>query len=110
MKYLFALWLILNFVLVACDKDDDLEPVVFPETVQAVINELRQNEGLCDICNVEIIEYKGKTYYNLYCGHWSCSHCEFYDEEGVKVDWGQDIFQDFFDTHEIVRIIPMCQD
>ena len=107
MKYLFILWIMLNLLFAAC-KDDEKDPVVLPEAIQQVVNESETDNDLCEICNVEIFEFEGKHYYNLYCAHWSCLYCNLYDENGDLVS-GEDFnFSGFLEQKKLIGKVPMC--
>ena len=103
----------MNLLLVACDKDDDPSSQELPQWLQEEINGLVSSSSkinLCDVCNVDFIEFNGKRYYDLYCGHWSCRYCHLYDEDGILVEWSQEDWGDFIETHKVIRTVPMCRD
>ena len=111
MKQLFILWILVNLLLVACNKnsDDEMELEAFPGSLELAINDLRSQDNLCDICTVEIIEFNNKKYYHLYCQIWSCLYCNVYDVDGNKVTFDQNNWESFIETHKVIRTVPMCR-
>ena len=108
MKYLFGIWILLNLLFIACDDHDD-DQIVLPASVQQAVNEAEIDASLCDVCNVEIYEFEGKQYYNLYCSHWSCIFCKLFDEDGNEVSGDSFNFDGFIENKKLVRMVPMCQ-
>ncbi|MGQ8337132.1 hypothetical protein ACUNWD_11325 [Sunxiuqinia sp. A32] len=91
------------------DKDETL--VVFPDSLELKIKELKQQgDDFCDICRVEVIQFEGEEYYSLYCDLWSCIYCHVYDEEGNEISWEQETWESFVENHEVIQTVPICQD
>lgn len=105
-KLIFTL-LVLLLVGLSCKKEES--PTVLPGWLQEEINDVTSNPNLCDICRVEISEFEGKLYYNLYCDLWSCAYCHFYDEDGNPPDWNADQWNQYIAAKRDIKTVPACQ-
>ena len=109
----FALFVIL---LASCKKENDKAadqaPAWLRTEFETALSGLEQSgsseQQLCEISVVEVYQLNGKVYYNLYCQLWSCYFCHLYDENGVKVNWGQEEWSDFDLNKKLVKTIPAC--
>jgi len=94
----------------SCDKkDEETNPDQFPGWLQSKITELTSPQNLCEITDVTIIEYNGKTYYHVYCGLWSCMYCQLFDEKGNRPAWETNQWNDFFAKKKEIKVVPACQ-
>lgn len=104
----FCIFLFL--VVSSCNKKDEITPPdQFPEWLELKITELTSGQNLCEITDVTIIDYKGKLYYNIYCGLWSCIYCELYDENGDHPTWETEQLNDFFANKKEIKTLPACE-
>lgn len=109
MKYLSILILfILLAVTESCKKEENLEENQFPEWLQTKIDELTSEQNICKYTDVTISEYQGKTYYEVYCGIWSCYHCQIFDDSGNRPTWNTDGWKDFFANQKVIKVLPAC--
>jgi len=109
MKPLF-LFILLIFAVIACDKKDEItQPEQFPEWLKSKITELTAEHNICTITDVTIIEYKGKKYYNIYCGYWSCVYCQLFDENGTHPTWNTEEMNNFFANKKDLTTLPACE-
>lgn len=106
----FTAILLLVFLLGmdSCKKEETSAPDQFPVWLQTKITELISSQNLCEITDVTIIEYKGKTYYHIYCGLWSCSHCQLFDDKGNHAVWENNEFNDFLKSGKVIKVLPAC--
>lgn len=93
----------------ACNKEEITNSDQFPEWLQTKIAELIPDQRSCSITNVTIIEYKGKKYFHVYCGIWSCVYCQLFDEEGNRPAWETAEWNDFHANQKVIKSIPACQ-
>jgi hypothetical protein len=84
------LYLILTFIfmLLACEEHQPA-PVVIPVWLKMQIQEMIDG-GDCEGCTVQRWTYNNEYFYHIYCNYWSCSNCEIYRYNGLKVVWGED--------------------
>lgn len=110
MKRLFIIACVIFLVgIFSCEKKDENKiPDQFPEWLQAKITELVPDQKMCEITDVTIIEFKGEKYYHIYCGLWSCSHCQLFDEQGNRPIWEPNEFNDFLKSGKVIKVIPAC--
>jgi hypothetical protein len=103
--------IVLLIGVLSCNKDNDeiATPSQFPEWLQAKITELVPEDNLCKLTDVTIIEYKGKTYYHIYCGIWSCMYCQLFDEQGNRPTWETSEWNDFFANQKEIQTLPACE-
>ena len=94
--------------LYSCKKDDHPANEPFPEWLQTKIDELTSEQNICEYTDVTIYEYQGKTYYEIYCGIWSCYHCQIFDETGSRPTWDTDEWKAFFANQKVVKVLPAC--
>jgi len=106
----FATILLFVFILGmdSCKKEENSTPDQFPEWLQTKITELLPDQRGCGITDVTISEYKGKRYYNIYCGLWSCVYCQLFDEKGNHPVWEANEFNDFLKNQKIIKTLPAC--
>jgi len=95
-------------VVPSCDKDDYDTTDDLPGWLQKKIPEIISPQ-LCAMTDVTVIRYNGKTYFNIYCGIWSCMYCHFYDENGNRPDWDDKTWNDFGAHSEVVKTLPACK-
>jgi hypothetical protein len=101
--------IILILAVLSCDnKDEETNPDQFPGWLQTKIVELTSEFDLCEITDVTIIEYNGKTYYHVYCGLWSCMYCHLFDEKGNSPNWESSQWNDFFAHKKEIKTVPAC--
>lgn len=111
MKRLFIIACAIFLVgILSCKKKDEITlPDQFPEWLQAKITALTSDKNICSITDVTITEHKGKRYYNVYCGLWSCVYCQFFDEQGNHPIWETNEFSDFLKSGKVIKVLPACQ-
>ncbi len=103
--------LILLVCLIAgegCKKEENLPDDQLPYWLQTKVTELTSEFDHCKYTNVEVIEYKGKYYYNINCALWNCIYCQIYDQKGNRPDWINGEMQDFLTNMKFVKILPAC--
>ena len=106
MKNLYIISFLFIF-LASCEKEDTLNSEI-PEWIKPRIVELENFEH-CFGCSLTRITYKNEYYYHIYCGLWSCSHCEMYSDNGklVREIEGFD-FEDFFANKKDEVVLWSC--
>jgi hypothetical protein len=106
----FTIILLLVFILGmdSCKKEEDAISDQFPGWLQTKITELTSEFNLCEYTDVTIIEYNGKTYYHIYCGVCSCSHCQLFDDKGNHAVWEDNEFSDFLKYGKVIKVLPAC--
>ena len=111
MKRLFLFACIFLFLGVSsCNKKDEITPPdQFPHWLELKITELTSEFKLCEITDVTYIEYKGKLYYHIYCGLWSCMYCQVFDENGNRPSWETNDWNDFFAHKKEIKTVPACE-
>jgi len=92
----------------SCKKEETSAPDQFPGWLQTKITELTSEFNLCKYTDVTISEYKGKRYFDVYCGAWSCYHCQLFDEQGNRPTWDSNGWNDFFANQKVIKILPAC--
>jgi hypothetical protein len=92
----------------SCKKEENSTTDQFPGWLQTKITELTSEFNLCEYTDVTIIEYNGKTYYHIYCGVWSCSHCQLFDDKGNHAVWEYNEFSDFLKYSKVIKALPAC--
>ena len=110
MKRLFLISFILLLLGVpSCkDKDKITPPDQFPQWLELKITELTSEFNICESTHVTIIDYKGKIYYHIYCGLWSCLYCQLFNETGTRPNWEPTEWEDFSANKKVVKTIPAC--
>lgn len=109
MKRLLFNILLVIFVLISCNKDEET-PERLPRWMQEKIEEVISVSSMdvCEICDVTITEYAGKKYYNFYCGHWSCLYCYFFDEDGNAPQWEAADWEAYEAGKKVVAVVSPC--
>jgi thioredoxin-related protein len=106
--FLFAC-LCLTLSTISCDKKDEITDVnQYPVWLQTKITELTSEFNLCEMTDVTIIEYKEKRYYHIYCGLWSCSYCQLFDDKGNYAVWETNEFANFLKSGKVIKVLPAC--
>lgn len=72
--------------------------------VAEVISEFNR----CELTNVEIINFEGKTYYNISCAIWNCIYCQLFDEKGNHPIWNSNEWNDFLANKKVIKTVPAC--
>ena len=109
MKSLLIAFLFI-FLLVpgSCKKEDNRTDDQFPAWLQTKITELTSEFNLCKMTDVTILEYKGKQYYHIYCGLWSCMYCQLFDEKGNRPTFTNTEWNDFLTNKKEIKTLPAC--
>lgn len=92
----------------SCRKDDTPADDQFPAWLQTRITELTSEFDLCKMTDVTILEYKGKKYYHVYCGLWSCRYCQLFDENGDRPTFTNTEWNDFLANKKEIKTLPAC--
>ncbi len=92
----------------SCKKDEIAVPDQIPQWLHTRIDELTSEQNICKITEVTISEYQGKRYYEVYCGIWSCYHCQLFDESGTRPTWDSNEWKNFFANQKVMKILPAC--
>ena len=95
------------FLFFSCNKEEATETTI-PEWFWPAIEELEKS-GDCYGCSITQITYEKCTYYNLYCGFWSCMYCNLFDSEGNHINWETEEFNKFLSEKKDERIIWECK-
>ena len=106
--FLFSCIILLLGILSCNEKDEITPPDQFPDWLELKITELTSEFNNCEITDVTIIEYKGKLYYNIYSGLWSCVYCQLFDENGSRPNWEPTQWEDFFGSKKEIKTLPAC--
>jgi len=110
MKHLFLIVCLLLLVSISsCTKEKSDNPEQLPEWIQAKVTEVISEFNLCESTNVEIINFEGKTYYNISCAIWNCIYCQLFDEQGNRPVWNSTEWNDFFANNKEIKVVPACQ-
>ena len=96
--------------ILSCNKKDEITPPSqFPEWLDLKITELTSEFDLCEYTDVTYIEYKGKLYYHISNGAWSCRYCHVFDENGNRPTWEASDWEDFSANKKEIKIVPACE-
>jgi hypothetical protein len=106
--FIFACMLLVLGVLSCDKKDEDNSTDQLPEWLQAKIAEVTAESNRCDLINVEIFNFKGKTYYNISCLFWNCVYCQLFDEQGNRPAWNTTEWDDFLARKKGIKTVPAC--
>lgn len=91
----------------SCKKEEFSDQI--PEWLQQKIPELIPDQKLCEITDITIYRFEGKTYYNVYCMIWSCMYCQFFDENGNRPQWNQKEWENFHSGSKEVKKVKACE-
>ena len=105
MKNLYLISFLFIF-LASCEKEETPKPEI-PEWLEPRIEEI-ESMNLCATCSISRTNYQNQLYYHVYCGIWSCSHCEVYNSSGNLVDWSKINFEDFAESEKNAITIWSC--
>lgn len=106
--FLFACIFLLLGVL-ACDKkNEDISTDQLPEWLQAKVTEVNSEFNHCESIFVEVINFEGKTYYNIRCILWNCIYCQLFDGQGNRPVWNSTEWNDFLAKQKVVETVPAC--
>jgi hypothetical protein len=94
--------------VLSCHKEEITSRDQFPEWLNEKINELVPGHPLCEMTDISVIRYNGKTYYNIYCGIWSCMYCQLYDGKGNHPNWDDKTWNDFLKNQKVIEKVPAC--
>jgi len=111
MKRFLFITLIGSLFFVSCDKEDEPSEEI-PAWLQNEIDEVMADSSvnMCEICTVTVSEYNGVKYYDFYCGHWSCLHCYFFDQNGDRPDWEAGDWDAYEAGKKQVAVVPACRE
>ena len=98
-----ALVLFFALVLFSCKK----ESKEFPDNPDWLNTKISQMETPVEFAGTVIYAYEwNKEYYYLISiGLSSCAMCEFYNYQGVKVEWTQEKIDDFQKNGKIIKVV-----
>lgn len=103
----FYLISFLFIFLASCEKEETTNTEI-PEWLEPRIEKLENSEHCFD-CSLTRITYQKEYYYHIYCGHWSCSHCELYSDNGKLVSEIEGFdFEDFFTNKKDEIVLWNC--
>ena len=105
-QILFILILSIGLAFNSCKKED--ATIEFPDWLVERIQDLEIEDEYCNFCQITIDEYNGIQYYNLYCNHWSCLYCEFYDATGAQPEWDSDTWDNYQLRKTEIAIVRSC--
>jgi hypothetical protein len=97
-----TLLFILCFTLFSCEKDKK-----YPENPDWLNEKISQMETPAYYVGTVVYAYEwNKDYYYLISiGLSSCAMCEFYDYQGVKVEWTNDKIADFQKNSKRLKVV-----
>jgi hypothetical protein len=100
--------IVLIMGVLSCKKklNEPIPAYPIPEWLQSKITELPP--GTCQWTSVNIIEYQGKRYYNIYPMVSSCLYCDLYDINGNYQTWDSNQWNDFYKNLTVVKTLPAC--
>lgn len=108
-RFVHIACLFLLFGALSCKDNEEITPSdQYPEWLQLKITELISNGNDCEITDLTIYEFKGKKYYHIYNGLWSCGYCELYDESGNHLSGTQEERDDFYANKKELKKVPAC--
>lgn len=108
-RFVHIACLFLLIAVLSCqDKDEISSSGPYPKWLQLKITELISKGNECQVTDLTIYEFKGKKYYHIYNGLWSCMYCELYDESGNHPTWNQEEGDNFYANKKELKTIPAC--
>jgi len=93
-----------SLMLFSCKKENDEKYPANPDWLNAKISQM---ETPVYYAGTVVYAYKwNKEYYYLISiGLSSCAFCEFYNYQGVKVEWTQEKIDDFQKNAKMIKVV-----
>ncbi|MFZ2338857.1 MAG: hypothetical protein WAW07_03935 [Bacteroidales bacterium] len=88
-----AFLLLCSLIFISCGKDNEEYPAN-PDWLNEMISQMETADYYVGT-TVYAYEWNNEYYYLISIGLSSCAMCEFYNYQGVKVDWTQEKIDDF---------------
>lgn len=98
-----ALFLFLSLLLFSCGKDNAEFPEN-PDWLNEMISQMETDDYYVGTI-VYAYEWNNEYYYLISIGLSSCVMCEFYNYQGVKVEWTQDKIDDFRKKGNRIKVV-----
>jgi hypothetical protein len=97
-----ALMVLFSLMLFSCEKDKN-----FPENPDWLNEKISQMETPAYYVGTTVYAYKWNReyFYLISIGLSSCAMCEFYNYEGVKVEWTDDKIADFLKNGKRIKVV-----
>jgi hypothetical protein len=97
-----ALMVLFSLMLFSCEKDKN-----FPENPDWLNEKISQMETPAYYVGTTVYAYKWNReyFYLISIGLSSCAMCEFYNYEGVKVEWTDDKIADFQKNGKRIKVV-----
>lgn len=90
-------------MIFSCEKEN----VEFPANPDWLAAKITQMETAADYVGTTVYAYdwNKEYYYLISIGFSSCAMCEFYNYQGVKVEWTQELIDDFQKNAKRIKIV-----
>lgn len=98
-----AFLLLCSLILFSCRKDNEEFPAN-PEWLNEMISQMETADYYVGT-TVYAYEWNNDYYYLISIGLSSCAMCEFYNYQGVKVEWTQEIIDDFQKNGSRIKVV-----
>jgi hypothetical protein len=98
-----AFLLLCALILVSCGKDNEELPAT-PDWLNEMILQMESADYYVGTI-VYAYEWNNEYYYLISIGLSSCVMCEFYNYQGVKVEWTQEKIDDFQKNGKRIKVI-----
>ncbi len=98
-----AFLLLCSLILISCGKDNEEYPAN-PDWLNEMISQMETADYYVGT-TVYAYEWNNEYYYLISIGLSSCAMCEFYNYQGVKVDWTQEKIDDFQKNGHRIKVV-----
>ena len=98
-----AFFLLCSLMLISCRKDNEEFPAN-PEWLNEMISQMETSDYYVGT-TVYAYEWNNEYYYLISIGLSSCIMCEFYNYQGVKVEWTQEKIDDFQKNGNRIKVV-----
>ena len=99
-----VLMVFFSFMLFSCNKENDEK---FPANPDWLTDKISQMETADYYVGTTVYAYEWNNEYYYLISIWlsSCAMCEFYNYQGVKVEWTQEKIDDFQKNAKRIKIV-----
>jgi hypothetical protein len=99
-----ALMFFFSMMLFSCKKGDDEKYPANPDWLNDKISQMETADYYAGTI-VYAYEWNDYYYYLISIGLSSCAMCEFYNYQGVKVEWTQEKIDDFQKNAKRIKVV-----
>jgi hypothetical protein len=99
-----ALMVFFSFMLFSCNKENVEKFPANPDWLNDKISQMETADYYVGT-TVYAYEWNNEYYYLISIGLSSCAMCEFYNYQGVKVEWTQEKIDDFQKNAKRIKVV-----